>query len=422
MNIQIIGQGWGGRAGFSGVVKSPLSQPKSLDEFDVNVVDLSTEFLWRYRGTTFVSVDDIKDIVSIQQMIANSKKTSVIIILPRNFVCKYHYRISDYLSSGRLKDHVQVLENEVLPKLIPFNLDTCNIYFENTRTDVAGVEYEADFYLGIDCAYRTITKSKLSDKITTVALTDRLYVTSLDITSSQAKTVNFVNALLVPKCPTEKPSWLSDISFYDDILQNEIIRERNEEILRAERAIQEAKTKLQSNARYKSVLYTNGNELVEVVFEMLEKMIGCDLSEFEDKLNEDFLIRTERYTLIGEIKGVTSNVKNDHVGQIEHHYQQYMDDLEDQGLNEAVHQILIINPFRTKPLNCREPVHERQIALAKRNGCLIIETTTLLRLFEAFLENRITTEQCVDLFCNRTGILTITDIPAECAGNLDNYV
>ncbi len=422
MTIQIIGQGWGGRAVFSGITQSPLSQPKSLDEFDVNIIDLSTESLWRYESSPFVTINSINDIVSIQQMIGNSKKTSIVIALPKNSTCQYYWSYSKYISSGKLKDYLPMLKTEVLRKLIPCDLEMGDLFFENTRTDVTGVEYEADFYMQGSGECRVITKSKLSDKITTIALTDKLYLTSLDIASSQKKAVNFVNSLLVPKHVTEKPVWLSDVAFHDDSLQKEIIREREAEIARAEQAIGDANAKLQSNDRYKSILYTNGNELVSVVFEMLERMLGCDLSGFEDKLNEDFLIRTENYTLIGEIKGVTSNVKNDHVGQIEHHYQRYMDGLEDNGLTENVHQILIINPFRTKALSMREPVHERQIALAERNGCLIVETVSLLRLFEAFLEHRISSEQCVEIFCNRTGILKISEIPAESVGSLDCYV
>ena len=115
--------------------------------------------------------------------------------------------------------------------------------------------------------------------------------------------------------------------------------------------------------------------------------------------------------MIGEIKGVTSNVKNDHIGQIEHHYQRYMDELEEKQTSEDVHQLLIISSFRTKAPEEREPIDDKQISLAKRNGCLIIETKTLLKIFEKYLENSITSAQCIQLFCTRTGLLQITDIP-----------
>ena len=66
----------------------------------------------------------------------------------------------------------------------------------------------------------------------------------------------------------------------------------------------------------KSVLYTNGDELVQVVFEILEELLGCDLSQFVDLKKEDFLFTIEDTTFIGEIKGVNSNVKNPNITQL----------------------------------------------------------------------------------------------------------
>ena len=54
--------------------------------------------------------------------------------------------------------------------------------------------------------------------------------------------------------------------------------------------VTQAEGQLEENAKYKSILYTNGNELVRVVFEILESILDYDLSSFEDILKEDFLI------------------------------------------------------------------------------------------------------------------------------------
>lgn len=169
--------------------------------------------------------------------------------------------------------------------------------------------------------------------------------------------------------------------------------------------IEAAKQKLEENAKYKSILYTNGDELVQVVFSILEQLLDCDLSHFVDEKKEDFLIKKESCTFIGEIKGVTSNVRSEHVSQVDVHYQGYMDKLQEENRTENVSQLLIINPFRTKALSEREPVHEQQIALAQRNGCLIIETNTLLRIYEKFLKGDISSTQCVNTLSTNTGLL-----------------
>ena len=149
--------------------------------------------------------------------------------------------------------------------------------------------------------------------------------------------------------------------------------------------------------------------LVSVVFEILEKLLDCDLSEFVDKKKEDFLIKKSSCTFIGEIKGVTSNVKHEHISQIELHYRGYLDRLDDEGISESVKQLLIINPFRSKPLDQREPVHKEQITLAERNGCLIIETHTLMRMYENYCLGLLTAQRCEEIFAKCTGVLKKSD-------------
>jgi hypothetical protein len=69
--------------------------------------------------------------------------------------------------------------------------------------------------------------------------------------------------------------------------------------------------------------------------------------------------------------------------------------------------ILIINHQRNKPLENREPINENQINLSKRNGSLIIETITLLELFEKFKFGEITSEECIEMLSQNTGLLRL---------------
>ena len=420
MNIQIIGKDWENKSGFAEITLSPLSMPRSLDEFDINIIDLNTERLWRYKNQSYSTVDDINHLQSIFQMVKNSSKSKIIYVLPKNYTFLYHVHSHGYYKSVLLKDELDNIKKHILSQIVYPNIFGHSLMFENTRTEISGKTYEADFYFSGTSG--CVTKSRASEKITTIILKDGIYATTLNITYSYTMLINFIDFLFKKKEITHEPDWFSAISFGDDSLQRDIISAKETEIENAKNAINMANEKLSQNNRYKSILYTNGNELVEVVFEMLEKLLDCDLSEFEDKKDEDFLIKTEQYTFIGEIKGVTSNVKNDHIGQIEHHYQRYMDELEEKGITESVHQILIINPFRNKQPETCEPIHEKQINLAKRNGCLIIETSTLLRIFEKYQAGAITSEQCIQVFCNRTGLLNMTDFIIESEGNLSDFL
>ena len=157
------------------------------------------------------------------------------------------------------------------------------------------------------------------------------------------------------------------------------------------------------NEYYKSILFSTGDCLVSVVFEILEKILVCDLSTFKDVKKEDFLIRKDEITFIG----INTNVKNENVSQLEVHYQRYIDQLLNDGKTETVKALLIINPLRTKPISERKHVHGDQVQLAEHYGSLIITTDQLLMTFEKFLFGELKSEQIIERFKNETGLFSL---------------
>ena len=402
---------------------TPIDAPKSMDEFDVNVFDLTGQDLWKNKNNTRDTIDKISDFLSIQTMIEKKSKAKVVIVCPQNVTYYYNgYREQGhqrYYSSTPIKDIIRQICSGVLSKIAPPNSFPLKLLYENTHTTISGKAYEAAFYF--DSNDRTLTQSDFSQKPTTVALTDNdVYATTLKITNSIEELKVFLNSLFTQKSAETAPEWFTAVVFGDDDQQKELILRKEREIEEASLSIKTANEKLAQNARYKSILYTNGGELVEVVFDILEQLLGCDLSDFEDKKKEDFLIETDQYILIGEIKGVTSNVRRDNISQIDNHYNGYLDD--HPGIDAAkVHQMLIINPLRKQKPDEREPVHEDQIHLAQRNGCLIVETDTLLRLFELFQKGAVSVEQCIGAFSNVTGLLKLGDIVRGSDEDMEPY-
>ena len=143
-----------------------------------------------------------------------------------------------------------------------------------------------------------------------------------------------------------------------------------------------------------------------MVFEILEEMLGCNLSDFNDKKKEDFAMEIDGIHYIGEIKGVNHNVKSANISQLDVHYQSYIEENEI-GDQENSKALLIINHQRNKPLGSREDVHDQQIKLAKRNGSLIIETEILLKLFERFKSEEITSGECIEILSQNIGLLRL---------------
>ena len=203
------------------------------------------------------------------------------------------------------------------------------------------------------------------------------------------------------------PDWISDINFFND---EQLKKDKDNNLAK----ISEIKQKniaidkeLEKNLEYKSILYTNGDELVKVVLEILDEILEHDSSKFVDEKKEDFLINKDDITFVGEIKGLSSAVQNKNISQLEVHIQNYFDKLQEEGKEEKVKGLLVINHQRNKPLEERQEIHEHQKDLATKYRSLIIETQTLLKIYEKYKLGKMTKEECKKLFEENIGLLEI---------------
>lgn len=404
MRVQLITNRGIDNNKYPNITISELGTPRSLDEFDVNVIDLGTSDLWKTKGKNKEDIVKILDFKSLRSMVTHRQSATIIYSFPQDMAfLSYNSAFKQYQESSRLKDMLLTVKNIIhyaCPDTsFPFLL------YEKTTTKIGSESFDADFHF--DTSNNAITVSAYSNKATTIKQKDYLFLTTLNITRSEELLFEFLNGILPKHEQEEIPEWMDTIDCFDDSALKHGIDVNKQIIENAQNEIDISKNKLQKNMYYKSILYTNGSELVEVVFKVLEKILSCDLSKFVDEKKADFIIKKDNYTLIGEIKGVTSNIKNEHISQVDVHYQGYMDKLSEEGTQENVHQILIMNPFRNKPLDERDPVSDDQINLAKRNECLIIETKTLLKLFEMFVAGKIDVDYCEDLFVKEIGLLTL---------------
>lgn len=410
MNVQVISFNNKLKNRFNGYefVYSSINAPQSFDEFDINIVSLQEAGLWEYDGYEIRStVNCIDDLVCLQSIIQNSARTKVVLAFPQNCTFSYCRYQNDarYHKSQEVKNIIGNV-GTIIENIIPRNRTLpWLLHYENTTTVINGKGYPAAFYF--ESPGRVLTKSTASEKSTTIEWSDQVILTCLDLSATTFSMVDFLREIGFEKVAAEIPQWLIDLECLDDAVQNQIVREGSQTITEAQSRIDRAKQQLDANLRYKSVLVANGDALVDVVFDMLEQLLDCKLTGFIDDKKEDFRVAKDTVTFIGEIKGVTSNVKSEHISQLDVHYHSYLDKLQEQNTTENVKQLLIINPFRTKPLSERDAVHEIQIALAKRNGSLIITTDTLLSIYELFLREEISSERVISVFSQATGLASI---------------
>ena len=364
------------------VKQNSLHDIQSLDEFDINVIDLSANTLWECDVDSRETINSISDFISISEMITNRNKSKVVILYPQN--CNFTYIKYSSQYSEELKNMLNSLSKKILAKLFQ-PLSNIELVYENTRTTLQAEEFLASFYFKNED--EALLTSVSSNKPTAI-MVKNVVLSTLCVDNIE-KLIILLNELGLLEEKQEVPEWFSEISMFDDTDQKEIIQESTEKIELEQKKINQAQVILDKNNRLKSVLYTTGNELVELVFEIFEEILECDLSGFVDLKKEDLLIETEEVIFIGEIKGVNSNVKSTNISQVDTHYHDYLETHPEVEENK-LKALLIINHQKNKAIKEREPVMEQQINLAKRNSSLIVETLTLLKVLELYRNNKVT--------------------------------
>lgn len=396
---------------------SALGEIQALDDFEMCIIDLTDKDLWNCNNDKPNSVNCYRDLLTIKEAIINSNGTKIVMVLPQNEIISYNQDYDwkginnskryFYRNSIQLKDNKTNLIEIISKKL--FHVEKIEILYEKTKTTIIDKNVDADFNINNyrEEGFEAITFSKNSNKVTTIKK-DKIFITTLKILDDIETLKIFIDSYCNEEQEKEDiPDWVKDIKFYND---EELKKSKNDNLEKIQKLKGEnlkLEEQINKNLEYKSILYSSGDELVKVVLEILDEILEYDSSDFVDEKREDFLIKKEDITFIGEIKGVSSAVANKNVSQLDIHVQSYLDKLQEEGKEESVKGLLIVNHQRNKPLEERKEVHEHQRNLATRNGSLIIETQTLLKIFEEYKKGKLTKEKCKKLFIDNEGLLII---------------
>ena len=81
--------------------------------------------------------------------------------------------------------------------------------------------------------------------------------------SPNTKLEDYIKGIGLDNQKIEIPQWLIDYKCFDDVQQQNLIDESNQEIDRLKGKIKQANAKLNENLKYKSILCTNGDDLVQ---------------------------------------------------------------------------------------------------------------------------------------------------------------
>ena len=391
---------------------SSLEEFDSFDDYDINIIDLSNEIIWRYSGSSITSLNNISDLKTISKELDTIKKSKIIIVFPQNIDYKYEWLNYEkkYNKTNKIKNILSPITDIISKNL--FKIEGFEISYSKTITTLNNLTYSADFNFNqiMDKIFDVITLSDNSNKITTI-IYNKIILTTLDIFQTPEHLDNFILPLNISDKKNESiPEWIKEINFYNDskLIDNKLSNIKKIESLKSENY--KIDVELSKNNKFKSILYETGDKLVNVVMEILDDMLNNDSSNFIDEKKEDFLIKKKDITFVGEIKGISSAISNKNVSQLDVHVQSYIDKIYNDNLTEFVKGLLIINHQRTKKISERNEIHKNQIDLAKRNGSLIIESNVLLKLYEQFLLGNVDTDKVIKIFSDKIGVLTVKDI------------
>lgn len=404
MKVQLVNLNGIGDSNFVVEEVNKFSSPKSFDMFDVNIIDLRSPYIYQNKESSDYKIIYNNDFCSINEMIFNSRKTKFLFLYPMNVDFSRVFSHKGFIYNTPIKDiifHISELFS-ILNKELGYNFS-----FERTDTKLSdSVNIPADFYFPERDDFEILLRSIDSDKVT-CCKKDNLFLTTLDILTDEELQLFLEKVGLKASPNAVAPDWMNKVMLFDDAEQLKKIEQNEAQIKSCKDSIAVSKGKLSENSRFKSILYTSGDELVDVVKDIFSKIFDVDFSGFKDKKKEDFTFTFKNKIFIGEIKGVNQNIKTTNLAQLDLHFEYFKEERGDDLDKNNIHKLLVMNHQKDKDLKSRIPVDQQQIDMAKNKYyLLIIETVELLEMYDKFTRREMTQEECFNLIC-QNGILNV---------------
>ncbi len=404
MKVQLVNLNGKNDSNFVVEEVNKFSSPKSFDMFDVNIIDLRSSYIYQNKESSDYKIIHNNDFYSINKMIFNSRKTKFLFLYPMNVNFYRVLRAEKFTYETPIKDIIFRISElfSILNKELGYDFS-----FERTDTKLSDtVRISADFYFPERDDFEVLLQSIDSDKVT-CCKKDNLFLTTLNILTDEELQLFLEKVGLKASSNAVAPDWMNKVMLFDDEKQLKNIEDNKVQIKSCQNSIAVSKDKLIENSRFKSILYTSGEDLVEVVKEIFSKIFDVDFSRFKDKKKEDFSFTFNDKIFIGEIKGVNQNIKATNLAQLDLHFTNFIEEGSDDLDENNIHKLLVMNHQKDKDLKDRIPVDQQQIDMAKNKyESLIIETVELLEMYDKFTRGEMTQKECFDLIC-QNGILKV---------------
>ena len=149
------------------------------------------------------------------------------------------------------------------------------------------------------------------------------------------------------------------------------------------------------NNEYKKILYTTGDELVQIVKKIFSEMLNVEIDIINDidEKKEDLSFVLENKNILVEVKGVNTAIKRQHVSQAQNHIEDnaIIKEIDDDDINKYYKALLIVNPYIKEPVKDRVKKDFYGISVKKeieyKNVCTL-DTITLLSFYQKYKDNK----------------------------------
>lgn len=271
-----------------------------------------------------------------------------------------------------------------------------NSYDEYLPFDRSGYAVSMLSNIGFGKAFVKNTQNCYILRNQNVSIIHDLKPTYLDKSREYVKQLStlLLNLLQIPKS-VAVPKWVEEIKILDDInLEKEIacIEEKIED-LKKQKA--EKIDNLMQNSEYKKVLYTTGDELVQVVKKMLSEMLNVEVNIINDidEKKEDLSFILDNKNILVEVKGVNTSIKRQYVSQAQNHIEDdaIIKEIDDDDINKYYKALLIVNPYIKDPVKERVKKDFYGISVKQEiehKKVCTLDTITFLSLYQKYRDNK----------------------------------
>ena len=195
----------------------------------------------------------------------------------------------------------------------------------------------------------------------------------------------------------EIPTYIEKINF---LKEEKIIEKKNQ----YENKIKELEFELNTYSKFKSILYLDGNNLVDNI-EFFLNNLGINVHRDERNIEDIWIKEKDRKIVIVEIKGIAKNIKREHIRQLERHREHYY------KKDDTFPALLIVNTFK-EVKNIKEKnidISPFEIEHAVRNNVLIMRTFDLLNINYLIEKKILNKNKLIKILKNNKGWLKVTE-------------